>query len=460
MYNHARLYTISVKRRLALEDTGMAFVTGDPRPLPTLEELKASAGEVRLAGIVHKIRDMGTFAFLLLRTERHVIQCVADGDAVRLLHDVHEGFSVRVNGTVRRDERAAYGFEVRLNAVEVLSRFAEPLPVPVNKLKSNISMEASLEYRPAALRHPAMRAAFKVQEGLSRAFREYLTQQGFTEIHSPKIVAAGAEGGSNIFKLQYFDRKAFLCQSPQFYKQAMVPVFGRVFEVGPVFRAERHNTSRHLNEYTSLDFEMGFIESFADVMDMECGYLKYALGLLEAEYAEELAILETKLPKVARIPTVRFMDAKKAISERYGHKITSYNDIEPAEEVLVCRWAQEEFGSEFIFVTHYPSSARPFYAMDDPADPEYTLSFDLLFRGIEITTGGQRIHDYGMQVDKMRRLGMDVEDFNGYLMLHKYGAPPHGGLGLGLERLTMQLLGLDNVRWAALFPRDMNRVEP
>jgi nondiscriminating aspartyl-tRNA synthetase len=409
----------------------MASVKGSARPLPTIEEIKASRGEVRLHGMVHRIRDMGTFAFLMLRTGRFVLQCVVAEDVKHILHEVHEGFGVRVTGKVFEDGRANYGFEVRLSAVEVLSRFAEPLPVPVNKLKSNISIEASLEYRPAALRHPAMRAAFKIQDGLSRAFREYLTGLGFTEIHSPKIVATGAEGGSNIFKLQYFDRKAFLCQSPQFYKQALVPVFERVFEIGPVFRAERHNTSRHLNEYTSMDFEMGFIESFTDIMDVECGYLKYALALLA-----------------------------KMFSEHYGHKVASYADLDPQEEALICRWAQEEHGSEFVFVTHYPTSARPFYTMEDPDDPEVTLSFDLLFRGLEITSGGQRVHDYEAQVAKMKRCGLDVDDFAGYLMTHKYGAPPHGGLGLGLERLTMQLLNMDNVRWAALFPRDMNRVEP
>jgi nondiscriminating aspartyl-tRNA synthetase len=438
----------------------MTTVAGDARPLPSLEEIKTSKGEVRLCGIVHRIRDMGTFAFLMLRTGRHVLQCVAAEDAKRLLHGVHEGFGVRVTGKVFKDERANYGFEIRLSAVEVLSRFAEPLPVPVNKLKSNISIEASLEYRSAALRHPAMRAAFRIQDGLSRAFREYLAGLGFTEVHSPKIVAAGTEGGSNLFRLQYFERKAFLSQSPQFYKQALVPVFERVFEIGPVFRAERHNTSRHLNEYTSMDFEMGFIDGFEDVMNVECGYLKYAFDLLEREYAEELSLLDLKLPKLSGIPAVRFMDAKQMLSERYGRKVSSYGDMEPAEEELVCRWAQEEYGSEFVFVTHYPTSARPFYVMEDPEDPEITLSFDLLFRGLEITSGGQRIHGYGEQVEKMKRLGMDPEDFKGYLMLHKYGAPPHGGLGLGLERLTMQLLNLDNVRWAALFPRDMNRVEP
>ncbi len=438
----------------------MESVTGDAPKLSTLGELREATGEVSLSGMVHKIRDMGTFAFLMLRTGRHVIQCVADEAALPLLQDVHEGFGVKVSGTVHEDNRAAYGFELRLNSLAVLSRFAEPLPVPVNKKKSNISIEASLDYRPAALRHPTMRAIFKIQEALSRAFREYLTTLDFTEIHSPKIVAAGAEGGSNIFKLQYFDRKAFLCQSPQFYKQAMVPVFGRVFEIGPVFRAERHNTSRHLNEYTSLDFEMGFIDSFTDVMNVECGYLKYAFALMEAEYTEELRILNVTLPKVTEIPTIRFLDAKKAIEKKYNHKVTNWRDLDPQEEALISRWAAEELGSEFVFVTHYPTASRAFYTMEDPEDPTYSLSFDLLFRGLEITSGAQRIHDYEQQYNKIKALGLDVDDFAGYLMTHKYGAPPHGGLGLGLERLTMQLLRLDNVRWAALFPRDLSRLEP
>lgn len=438
----------------------MALVSGNTLPLPTIDEIKAVKGEVTLTGMVHRIRDMGTFAFVMLRTGRYVIQCVVADDTMRLLEDVHEGYGVKVRGLVNMDSRANYGFEVRLNAIDILSRFAEPLPVPVNKKKSNISIEASLDYRPAALRHPAMRAAFKVQDALSRAFREYLTSKSFTEIHSPKIVAAGAEGGSNIFKLQYFERKAFLCQSPQFYKQAMVPVFERVYEIGPVFRAERHNTSRHLNEYTSMDFEMGFINGFEDIMEMECGYLKYTLDLLEREYTEELKLLDVKLPKITEIPAIRFMDAKEMISKRYGLKISSYADIDPQEEVLICKWAEEELGSEFVFVTHYPTASRAFYTMEDPADPEFTLGFDLLFRGLEITSGSQRIHDYHEQVAKMKRLGLDVDDFEGYLMTHKYGAPPHGGLGIGLERLTMQLLGFDNVRWAALFPRDMGRLTP
>ena len=438
----------------------MALITGEIQKPLTLEEIRAAAGPLRLCGVVHKIRDMGSFAFLMLRTGRYVLQCVLPQERLNLLENLHEGYSVRVEGAVRQDERANYGFELVVSAVEVLSRFAEPSPVTLNKRSSNLSIDASMEYRPAALRDPKMRAVFKVQEALSRAFALFLSGQGFTEIHSPKIVAAGAEGGSTLFPLAYFDRKAYLAQSPQFYKQAMVPVFERVYEIGPVFRAERHSTSRHLNEYTSMDFEMGFIESFTDVMNMECGYIHYALRLLQKEYAEEIKLLGVKVPAIKDIPAIRFMDAKRMMQEKYGRKIGSYADLDPQEEGLICRWAEEEMGSEFVFVTHYPTGARPFYTLDDPEDGNYTLSFDLLFRGLEITSGGQRVHDYNEQVAKMERIGLDPADFESYLMTHKYGVPPHGGLGIGLERLTMQLLGLDNVRWAALFPRDMGRLVP
>ena len=240
----------------------------------------------------------------------------------------------------------------------------------------------------------------------------------------------------------------------------MVGVYERVFEVGPVFRAEKHDTSRHLNEYVSMDFEMGFIDSFKDIMEMETYVLKYIFDLLKKDYAPELELLHANMPEITEIPTIKFMDAKDLIINKFHKKITDFRDFEPEEEQLIGQWAKKEYGSDFIFVTHYPSEKRPFYAMDDPEDPKYTLSFDLLFRGVEITTGGQRIHDYDMQVKKMRERGLNPDDFESYLMLHKYGAPPHGGLGLGLERLTMNLLGFKNVRYASMFPRDINRVTP
>ena len=310
------------------------------------------------------------------------------------------------------------------------------------------------------LRHLRERSVFRVQAALSRAFREYLQREGFTEVHTPKIVHAGAEGGSNIFRLDYFGRKAFLAQSPQFYKQTMVGVYERVYEVAPVFRAEKHSTPRHLNEYTGLDLEMGFIDSFYDVMEVEAGFLKYCMELLAREYSEDLKRLEVELPRVDRIPCVRFDEAKRLAAEKYGRPIRDPFDLEPEEEANIGRYFQEEYGADFVFVTHYPSKKRPFYAMDDPEDPRCTLSFDLLFRGMEVTTGGQRVHDYQAQVAKMEARGMHPEKFRDFLTIHQHGMPPHGGLGIGLERLTMKLCGLENVREASLFPRDQSRLEP
>ena len=240
----------------------------------------------------------------------------------------------------------------------------------------------------------------------------------------------------------------------------MVGVFDRVFEVAPVFRAEKHNTTRHLNEYIGLDFEMGYIDSFEDVMVMETGFLKYTMELLKSEYKKELDMLGIDLPSISQIPHVRFAEAKQLVSEKYNRKIRNPFDLEPEEEVLIGRYFKEEYDSDFVFVTHYPSKKRPFYAMDDPENTSVTLSFDLLYKGLEITTGGQRIHDYQMILEKMEKRGMDPEDIKDYLMIFKYGMPPHGGLGIGLERLTMRLLDEQNVRETSLFPRDVTRLEP
>jgi nondiscriminating aspartyl-tRNA synthetase len=310
------------------------------------------------------------------------------------------------------------------------------------------------------MRNPKERAIFKIQEGIARGFREYLMGKGFTEIRSPKIVFAGAEGGTNIFKLDYFGKEVFLAQSPQLYKQALVGVYERVFEIAPVFRAEHHDTSRHLNEYTSMDLEMGFINGFEDIMNTEVGALKYIMNLLKTEYKEQIELLHIDVPEITEIPTIKFMDAKELLMKKFKYQPQDMKDFDPQEEELLGKYAKKELNSDFLFVTHYPSKKRPFYTMDDPADPEYTLSFDLLFRGLEITSGGQRIHDYKEQVEKMVKLGMNPELFETYLMLHKYGAPPHGGLGIGLERLTMHLLGAKNVRETTMFPRDINRVTP
>lgn len=443
----------------------MEFVNGvkEKRVLDIKEVLEGEyeGKEIRMNGAVHTIRHMGEVAFVILRKSRGLVQCVYEAGGTDFdIRDLKEESAVEVMGVVKAEERAPQGFEIRLKEIRVLSQPAEPLPLAVSKWKLNTSLETKLSLRPISLRNVRERAKFKIQEGIVRGFRDYLLSQGFTEIRTPKIVARGAEGGSNVFKLEYFNKKAELGQSPQFYKQTMVGVYDRVFEAAPVFRAEKHNTTRHLNEYTSLDFEMGYIDSFRDVLDMETGMLQYVMRLLEQEYKKELDMLGVTLPEVGRIPAVRFDQAKELVSRKYDRKIRNPYDLEPEEELLIGRYFKEEYGSDFVFVTHYPSKKRPFYAMDDPEDPKFTLSFDLMFRGLEVTTGGQRIHDYREITDKMEKRGMDPEDIASYLMIFKYGMPPHGGLGIGLERLTMRLLDEQNVREASLFPRDVTRLEP
>lgn len=439
----------------------MKFVTGESGKLTTYQQI-AEGGRnslsVTVHGAVHALRDMGGLAFLTLRLARGSVQCVCAPDM--LPEGLCEECCVELSGTAREEPRAPGGFEIAVESLTLLSRPAAPMPVSLSKRGLGLNLDTELALRPAVLRHEWERAAFKIQEGLARAFRDYLTGEGFTEIHTPKIVHAGAEGGSNIFRLDYFGKKAYLAQSPQFYKQTMVGVYERVFEIGPVFRAEKHATPRHLNEYTGLDFEMGYIRSFYDVIEMETGYLRYAMALLGREYGPELTLLGVDLPDVDRIPCLRFDEAKRLAADKYGCRIRDPYDLEPEEEARIGRYAREEFGSDFVFITHYPSKKRPFYAMDDPDDPKFTLSFDLLFRGMEVTTGGQRVHDYAAQVAKMEVRGMEPAEFGSYLMIHRHGMPPHGGLGIGLERLTMQLCGLDNIRYASLFPRDRTRMEP
>lgn len=416
---------------------------------------------VWVAGAIHTIRDMGTIAFLILRKRDGLLQCVyEEKEADFSLKDLKEAATIEAKGVLSASKRAPGGIEVRLRSVRILSEPAEPMPIPIAKSKMNVSLETRLDLRPISLRNVRERAKFRIQEGIVRGFRQFLTQQGFTEIHTPKIGSKGAEGGANIFKMDYFHRPAVLAQSPQFYKQMMVGVFDRVFETAPVFRAEKHNTRRHLNEYTSLDFEMGYIDGFEEVMAMETGVLQCMMAMLQEEYGKELALLDITLPEVERIPTVRFGEAKRLVSEKYDRPIRNPYDLEPEEESLIGRYFQEEYGADFVFVTHYPSRKRPFYAMDDPTDPTSTLSFDCLFRGMEITTGGQRIHDYSMLLEKIEKRGMTTEGMEHYLMAFKHGMPPHGGLGIGLERLTMQLTGEDNVRETTLFPRDLSRLEP
>lgn len=427
-----------------------------------LEQLKNNIGhQVQIKGTVYKIRPMSGFAFVIIQSNKTLLQGVYGKNfSTFSLCDLKENMSALFTAEVVSDPRSQMGFELRLHSFTALSAPVEEPPVVINNKEIIASLDTLLDYRPLTLRNERQRAIFQLQAGICQGFRHFFDENGFTEIHSPKIVASGAEGGANIFKLNYFQKEAYLTQSPQFYKQMMVGVFERVYEIAPVFRAEKHDTSRHINEYTSIDFEMGFIDSFHDIMALETRLLSGVLSFIKEHYPKELTLLNVSLPVITQIPALSFNEAKTIISDHYRRTIHTHDDFEPEEEKLLCQYIQEQTGSEFVFVTHYKSSKRPFYAMDSPDDPTVTESFDLLFRGMEITTGGQRIHDYHRQTAKMKALNMNIDDFASYLMTHKHGLPPHGGLGLGLERFTAKLLGFQNVRHATLFPRDINRLEP
>ena len=330
----------------------MEFVTGvkkkETLELSELLEEGRIGAEVKVNGAIHTIRDMGIIAFIILRKREGLVQCVYEENISKFdLKDVKEADTVEVTGVLAESAKAPNGIEIRLGELKILSEPAEPMPLPIAKWKLNTSLEAKLNYRPISLRNIRERAKFRIQEGIVRGFRDFLYKEGFTEIHTPKIGAKSAEGGANLFLLEYFHRPAILQQSPQFYKQMMVGVFDRVFETAPVFRAEKHNTKRHLNEYTSLDFEMGYIDGFEDIMAMETGFLQYTMELLKKEYARELQILNIEVPKTDNIPAVRFDEIKRLVSEKYDRKIKNPFDLEPEEETLISRYAKEEWNADF-----------------------------------------------------------------------------------------------------------------
>ena len=416
-------------------------------------------GEVEFSACVHKVKNMGSIAFIVVRTTRSVIQTVYSADKCKdSIEGIREGFYVNVKGTVKENKKDAAGIEIELSSIKLISTPAAEMPLKISQGRLNCTIETNLDNRAVSLRNPYERAIFKLQEGLVHGMHKFMHENDFTEIHSPKIVAQGAEGGANIFALDYFGKHAFLNQSPQFYKQTAVAYFGRVYEIAPVYRAEKHATSRHINEYIGLDFEMGYIDSMYDVMAMESAMLKSMFEYIKENYQNEIKILEADIPEITEIPSIKFADAIKLL--RGGEGSGKKFDLDPEDEVNLCKYAKEKYNSDFIFVTHFPSSKPPFYAMNSREDPREAYKFDLLFRGLEITSGGQRIHDYDEQVAKMKAQGLDPEDFKNYLEAHKYGLPPHGGLGIGLERLLMKLLNKNNIRETSMFPRDINRLIP
>jgi nondiscriminating aspartyl-tRNA synthetase len=424
-----------------------------------IQSLNQSIGdEVLLRGWVHKLRSLAKTTFVILRDCSGEVQCVA---ASELLKDLHLRLddAVEISGRVRSDARAKSGYEVDVSEASVLSRAAGNLPFNSSQNIESVGRETLLEYRPLAVRNEAVGNVFRIQAALLRYFREYLTSQRFTEIITSKIVASGTEGGTNLFALQYFDRVAYLAQSPQFYKEHGVAGFERVYETGHVYRAEPHATNRHLTEYYSLDFELGFIDGPEDVIQVERELLTFMFDRLNRDFGEMLRqYREQPIPSMLDVPVWEFGRCLELLKENFG-RTNLVDDLDPEAERQLCSLAEKETGVSAVFVIGFPLSSRPFYTAPRGAKGA-AQSFDLLFQGIEITTGGQRLHRREELESALLKRGIEPASFASHLRMFELGMPPHGGLAIGLERLTAQVLGLQNVREAVLYPRDRYRVTP
>ena len=413
---------------------------------------------VMLRGWVHKITDLSHIVFVKLRDKSGIVQLVCDKDQIK---NIRLENAIEVIGTKCENEKAPGGIEIKVEEIKVVGKtYYEKLPFEVNSYKNKATLETQLDHRTIALRRPEIRAIFKVQSEIESAFVTYLKERNFEEIHTAKIIDSSTEGGSEMFTVNYFDRRSFLAQSPQFYKQMMVGAgFERVFEIGHAYRAELHNTWRHLNEYVSLDVEMGFIKDEYELMDLEEGFINYLYEHLNKTCKKELEIYKIELPQKVNIPRITLDKAHEILLEKYNKK-SPLGNIDAEGEVLISKYVKEKYDCDFVFLTKYPVSKRPMYTMMDDEDKNLTKSFDLIFDGLEITTGGQRIHDYEMLKENIIKFNLNPDDFDFYLETFKYGMPPHGGFAIGLERLTMKILKLSNIREAALVPRDMKRLTP
>ncbi|HEX5083865.1 MAG TPA: aspartate--tRNA(Asn) ligase [Blastocatellia bacterium] len=417
--------------------------------------------DVLLRGWVYRLRVLARTTFIVIRDCSGDAQCVAGSD---LLKDLHLKLDdcVEIHGRVRADHRSRSGYEVDVVGVRVLSRSATGLPFNSSSNIESVGQETLLEYRPLAVRNETVGDVFRIQAAALRYFREYLTSRRFTEIITSKIVASGTEGGTNLFELKYFDRVAYLAQSPQFFKEHGVAGFERVYETGHVYRAEPHASSRHLTEYYSLDFEMGFIDGPEDVIQMERELLTYIFERLNEEYEHILGrYRERPLPSMLDVPIWDFGRCLELLKENFGRTDLT-DDLDPEGERQLCALVEKETGVPAVFVIGYPLASRPFYTAPRETDGRLgaAQSFDLLFQGIEITTGGQRLHRREDLESALRGRGIDSGGFESHLKMFDLGMPPHGGLAIGLERLTAQILGLRNVREATLYPRDRYRITP
>ena len=434
-----------------------------------IADLAGKAGEtVTIQGWVDVRRDQGKLVFFDFRDRTGTVQGVVlpgDEALTAIAKETRHEFVVAVDGIVnmRPPKNVQAGklngdIELEIKGIAVIAA-SETLPF---EFDADLNLDTLFDNRPLTLRRKREQAIFRVQHEIVQAYRNFLTKEGFMEFQSPKLVGDDAEGGAGIFKVDYFNKTAYLATSPQLYKQILVGAFERVFTVGSMFRAEKHSTSRHMNELAMCDLEMGFIKDHTDVMRMITRLLRSITLHLEDSSASEFGALDASLPFVGDgdlFPVMKLREAQELIKRETGEDKTSEPDLEPEDERWLSEYARTHLGSDFIFITHYPVSKRPFYTMEDPEDPGFTKSFDLLFRGVELMSGAQRVHEHDMLVEKIRSKGLDPEKFSFYLQAFKYGMPPHGGMGMGLERLTQKYLGLDNVKEASMFPRDLNRID-
>ncbi len=426
-------------------------------------ELPAAAGRhVTLAGWVHRRRQLAAVSFLIVRDRTGLAQVVVREDAARArLAEIGEETAVRVTGTAVTSPAAPGGVEVVDPEIEVLSSLAEPPPFDLYRPAVSASLPTILDNAAVALRHQRLAAPPLLATASVAGFRAALETKGFVAVHTPKVVAFATESGANVFPMDYFGEQAYLAQSPQLYKQMLVGVFERVYEVGPVFRAEPHDTARHLAQYTSLDVEFGFIDDHLDVLAV----VRDAIGGMVEEIAHrcerQIGSLNAAVPAVPdSIPTVHFADALEMIGKDLGVDLSAEPDLAPPHERWLSDWGLKEHGSEFLAVIGYPMVKRPFYTHPDPARPQYSNSFDVLFRGLELVTGGQRLHRYEDYLAALAASTQPPEPYEGYLAAFRHGMPPHGGFAIGLERWVARLVGAANIREVTLFPRDLHRLTP
>jgi nondiscriminating aspartyl-tRNA synthetase len=417
---------------------------------------------VLLRGWLQKQRRLARVSFLVVRDASGIAQVVVIDPAQREeMASFLPETVLEVEGTVVANEKSPGGVEVHSPSVRPISCPTEPPPIQLQRPVLLEQLPTILDSAPIALRHPRQRATFQIAAGSLFGFRSALEGMGFIEIQTPKIVASATESGANVFRIDYFGRPAFLAQSPQFYKQIMVGVFERVFEVGPVFRAEPHDTTRHIAEYVSLDAELGFIEDHRTVMAALRDAVAGMLGGIRKRAAAAVELLDLSLPEVpSEIPVVHFSDAQLMIEDATGEKVAGEPDLTPAHERWLGDWAAADHGSQFLFVVGYPMVKRPFYTCPDPDRPGFSNSFDLLFRGVELVTGGQRLHRYEDYLAALAARGEGSGPYESYLQAFRHGMPPHGGFAIGLERWVAQLTAASNIREATLFPRDLNRLTP